>query len=159
MSSDETAESAEELRQVDFVKVAEAQEDRFQRERRLGLPDGWALEFVPRVLPVAWREMRALRNPGGCAFYRADGLKVLCSANVEDDGKRWVHVSCSYRGRMPTWEDLRSVKSLFVGEGRCAYQVLPSKAKYVNLHPHVLHLFACLDGEPLPDFTGGTSSL
>ncbi len=28
-----------------------------------------------------------------------------------------------------------------------------------NIHPNVLHLFVCLDGDPLPDFTRGKGSL
>jgi hypothetical protein len=28
-----------------------------------------------------------------------------------------------------------------------------------NIHPNCLHLFCCLDGDPLPDFTGGMGTI
>lgn len=79
-------------------------------------------------------------------------LVVICSASVEKDGKRWMHVSCSRPSSLPTWEDLRLVKDTFIGRDKKAIQVLPPEAEYVNLHPNVLHLWSCLDGDGLPDF-------
>lgn len=79
-------------------------------------------------------------------------LAVICSAQVEADGKRWIHVSCSRADRLPSWKDLRRVKDVFVGVHRKAVQVFPAQSEYVNVHPNVLHLWACLDGDPLPDF-------
>jgi len=42
-----------------------------------------------------------------------------------------------------------------------AYQVIPPKARYVNINERVLHVFALLDeaATALPDFTRGTGSL
>jgi len=155
----EIEESAEELRSINYKEVMEAQEERLARERRLGLAEGWALEFMPRILPATWAEDTRFRHPSGGAFARQDGLKVIWTASLENDDKRWIHISCSFSNHIPSWEDLKVVKLLFIGADRYAYQVFPSRAKYVNLHPFVLHLFSCLDGEPMPDFTGGTSSL
>ena len=50
-------------------------------------------------------------------------------------------------------------KELFVGRDEFAYQVIPPRDQHVNIHPNVLHLWSCLDGSPLPDFTRGTGSL
>lgn len=84
-------------------------------------------------------------------------LSVICTGNVESDGKRWLHVSCSRRNRLPSWEELRLVKDTFIGKDRKAISVLPCEGEYVNDHPFVLHLFSCLDGDGLPDFrTEGT---
>lgn len=79
-------------------------------------------------------------------------LKVICSARIEKDGKRWMHVSFSRQDRIPDWNDLRLVKDTFIGRDRLAIQVLPPADEYVNIHPHVLHLWSCLDGRPCPDF-------
>src|SRR3990167_1384383 len=117
------------------------------------VPD-WAKELFP-VSPIAFT-----RHQGwlGDYVYRDVGgrkLTVICSARVERDGRRWMHVSCSRPSSLPTWEDLRLVKDTFIGIERKAIQVLPPQSEYVNLHPYVLHLWSCLDGDGLPDFREG----
>ena len=113
----------------------------------------------PRVLPPRW--IFAEKSDDGGVYNSHDGLRVIVSAAREDDGKRWLHVSCSRRKpvpKLPSWKDLRDVKDVFVGN-RKAIQVFPVRSEYVNIHPNVLHLFACLDDDGLPDFTSGTGSL
>lgn len=44
-------------------------------------------------------------------------------------------------------------------ETSTALQVLPPRAKHVNIHPFCLHLWCCLDGDVTPDFTQGSGSL
>ncbi len=113
----------------------------------------------PRVLPPAWLEIE--RDPTG-AKYKAPSMRlmVIVSCGYERDDRAWIHLSARHRDRIPTWQELAYCKTTFLGE-REAYQVLPPKSRYVNLHPHVLHLFALLDdnGVALPDFTRGTGSL
>lgn len=111
---------------------------------------------LPVVLPAMWREIR--RTIDGAA-YQAAGLRVIASVARELDGRLWLHVSCSRGSRIPDWEDLRLVKDTFVGD-RYAYQVFPTREKYVNINPFVLHLWAPLEGAPpLPDFTRGGSTI
>lgn len=115
-----------------------------------------ALDFLPRVLPIGWSVVQ--RNEDGAA-YQHGGLCVIVSADTEQDGRPWLHVSASRAMRLPSWEDLRTVKEIFVGD-RYAYQVLPPRAKYVNINPNVLHLWAPLAGDPpLPDFTRGGNTI
>lgn len=85
-----------------------------------------------------------------------DDLMVLCSQSVEADGRMWFHVSMSRPTRLPTWQDVRRVKDAFIGKDQKAVQVFPPQSEYVNIHPHVLHLFHCMDGDVLPDFRRGT---
>lgn len=111
----------------------------------------WALDLYPDA-PIGF-----VRRPhpqvGDYCYWDVGGRKlaVICSAKVESDGKRWMHVSCSRPSSLPTWDDLRMVKDTFIGD-RKAIQILPAQAEYVNLHPNVLHLWACLDDDGLPDF-------
>lgn len=106
-------------------------------------------DLTPRVLPAEWRQFEGFANMR--AFISRDGLKVL--AEVENiDGAKWLHVSCSRAKKLPSWFDLRRVKDLFVGKKRKAVQVLPPEDEYVNLNPYVLHLYAPIDRDPLPDF-------
>ncbi len=105
---------------------------------------------VPRVLPADWR--RAVQHSAG-AFIRRDDLRVLISVEQEGNGlRRWLHVSLSRVGRLPSWEDVREVKDIFVGRARKAIQVLPPEDEYINENPHVLHLWCCLNDDVLPDF-------
>jgi hypothetical protein len=105
----------------------------------------WMRAHRPDPIPTDWR----LRQDGldGAAYQRTDGLLVILSGNRETDGRRWLHVSCSYRNRLPTWDDLRAVKDAFVGPDRYACQVFPPRDRYVNIGPFVLHLWSPLDGE------------
>ncbi len=90
---------------------------------------------------------------GGGRFYRyADGLGVIISGCTEGDGRRWLHVSASHKNRPPTWDKMCEVKRLFIGPDLRAIQVHPPASEYVNIHPYCLHLWACLDGDGLPDF-------
>ena len=85
--------------------------------------------------------------------------RFIVSVAREDDGKRWLHASVSKRGRgMPTYEDLAMLKHFCIGDDKTAYQVFPSLDKYVHAPPtggrtQVLHLWHCLDGDPLPEFS------
>ena len=103
-----------------------------------------------------WTQVQCppMRDPGE-AFISGDDLRVLRSVGIELDGRRWLHVSCSRASRLPSWEDLRRVKDQFIGKDAVALQVLPRQSDYVNLHPYVLHLWCCLDGDATPDFTRG----
>ena len=82
----------------------------------------------------------------GYAWERMTGQRLMVFEDVspKSDGKRWLHVSVSKPGlKMPTWEDLETVRKLFVGNREC-YQVFPTEERYVS-HHNVLHLWACLD--------------
>lgn len=115
-------------------------------------------EFLPLVLPANWRLVE--KGEDGAAYMCTTApIAVIVSASTEADGRRWLHVSLSRPSRIPSWEDTKNVKEIFIGD-RYAYSVLPPRAKYVNINPHVLHLFAPLEGDPpLPDFTRGGNSL
>ncbi len=115
---------------------------------RLVEVERWAADLLPRVLPVGWRAL----SDAPVAYQSDDGVRVLVSGCVEGDGKRWLHVSLSRPNRLPTWRDLRTVKDIFVGRERLAVQVLPPQRDYYNFHPYVLHLWSCIDGDPVPDF-------
>jgi hypothetical protein len=114
---------------------------------------------IPTVLPFGWRTVsRSFDN----ASFINDMLllSVILSVSTENDGRSWLHVSCAHPDRLPSWETLKDVKTIFVGRDRQAVQVLPSEKNYVNVHPYCLHLFCCLEDEdPLPDFTRGRAIL
>jgi hypothetical protein len=54
---------------------------------------------------------------------------------------------------LPDFDDLMIVKELFIGTEAKAIMVFPARSKHVNIHPHCLHLFSCMTGDPLPEFS------
>ena len=110
------------------------------------------MSLEPKILPGSWRlyERDVLGNPKW--LNRKMGLLVVCSVDRQRDGKQWLHVSASQHRRQPTWDELVMVKELFMGKESKAIKVIPPRDEYVNLDTRVLHLWACLDGDPLPDF-------
>lgn len=94
---------------------------------------------------------------------RSDGLKfqhylypltVICSVAKELDGKLWLHVSFAHPKRIPDYDEIQKIKKHFIGENKYAIMVFPEKDKHVNIHPYCLHLWHCVDGHPLPEFSG-----
>ena len=131
------------------------------RHQPLLLPD-----FLPTVLPGGWKEVPtpAVRLGVGREYHRAylkhDTVSVLVSCAQQLDGQRWLHVSVARRnGQAPSWELMTEVKDLFIGPSRTALQVMPPRAKWVNIHPGCLHLWSCLDGDVTPDFTAGGDTI
>jgi len=94
------------------------------------------------------------REDGACYDHSFSGIRVIESWHHAPDGRTWLHVSRSKTDRIPSYEDLKTVKRVFIGDDREAYQVFPPVERHVNIHPHVLHLFCWPEGAVLPDFTG-----
>lgn len=114
---------------------------------------------LPASLPSGWREDKDLcPREQGRAFIHRDGLVVMVSVAVYDDGRWWHHVSMSRAKRMPTYDDMTRVKKLFLGGDAWAVQVFPKASEHVNIHPYCLHLFSTTD-PVLPDFTRGSGSI
>jgi hypothetical protein len=122
-------------------------------DARLEQDTAWVAEHLPVIPPAGWRLVTRSGSGDGAAYASVDGLAVILSGAVEADGKHWLHLSVSRRTYVPTWTDLRRVKETFLGD-RYACIVFPPAAFYVNLSANVLHLWACVDGWPLPEFSG-----
>lgn len=126
---------------------------------RCALPEAevWAvLGPLVEALPREWKTRAT--EPDGAAFLRRDGLRVVVSV-ARHDGKRWIHASASRPKEVPSYDDLKELHARFCGAERKAIQVFAPASEHVNIHPNCLHLWACLDGDGLPDFTEGTGSL
>lgn len=112
-----------------------------------------------QVLPFGWKKERSPSD--GCAWSSGEGLdRLFVIGTIEcHDGKFWAHLSCSRIDRLPSWDDLKLMRNVFLGNTKKAVQILPPEAEHVNIYSNVLHLYHGLDGDGLPDFTGGTGSL
>lgn len=93
------------------------------------------------------------------SFLHPDGRSVIVTGSVQEDGRPWLHVSVARQNRMPSYKDLAEAKDLFIGPARQALQVFPEAGNHVNIHPYALHLWCCLVGDGLPDFTRGGASI
>lgn len=116
-------------------------------------------ELWPKVAQSNVRVADDYTNAKRC-YVRLDGAQLSAIVEVECiDGALWAHLSvcCQKPARVPSWDELRWCKEYFLGD-RKAVQVLPPRAEYVNLHANVLHLYASLERDPLPDFRGVDSA-
>lgn len=107
---------------------------------------------------MSWTEIER-RIDGSAWANKTLGLFVIESTNKEQDGKMCKHVSLSRKSRLPSYDDMKIVKKQFIGDDRDAIQVFPKSSNHVNIHEYCLHLWCCLDGSPLPDFTNGSGSI
>ena len=96
---------------------------------------------------------------GQKAFIRFNGLLVIVSETVFDDGNTWKHVSMSHPNKLPSYKEMCLCKSVFCGDDKTAIQVFPSKKEHVNFHPNCLHLFCNQTEDSLPDFTMGSGMI
>lgn len=140
------------------LKAIQQRVDAVANERRQD-DHTWVEEYFPRVLPAGWETYQRHAIDGLILWHKPSLLSVILSGSREEDGKRWLHLSVAHRQRIPAWSELKLVKDLFLGPHLWAIQVLPTADKYVNINPRVLHLWHCVDGIALPDFTGGTGSI
>lgn len=63
----------------------------------------------------------------------------------------WDHVSVSYMGRTPTWEEMDTIKRMFFKPSEVAMQLHVETKNHINIHPYVLHLWRPTDQHvPLP---------
>lgn len=130
-------------------------------EQKARVEDAVVRSAMARIRP-SWTMVE--RAPGG-GIFRCGVLQVFFSVLRYEDHRTWLHVSlCGRTGQdrfhLPSWEDVKRVKTDFIGEDRWAYQVFPDARAYINQNPYVLHLFSLLDGTPaLPDFTWGLGTL
>ena len=61
---------------------------------------------------------------------------------IASNGGGWDHVSVHRpNGKMPTWEEMCSIKDMFFDEEETVVQYHPKKSEYVNIHENCLHLW------------------
>lgn len=79
------------------------------------------------------------------------GARLQIVACCAREGYQWEHVSVKGHGCCPTWEQMSHVKSLFWEPSECVVQYHPAEKDYVNIQPHVLHLWKPVGVEfPMP---------
>lgn len=79
------------------------------------------------------------------------GGLILASVATYGD-QLWYHVSFSLKDKIPSYEQTIFVRQALFGPDLKVIQVFPPLEEHYNLHPNCLHLWACLEGDCLPDF-------
>lgn len=106
---------------------------------------------------MIWQEVfeRIIRRIENAALYRrkfvCDDLTVLVRVE-EHASERWRHVAVIGTGRMPTYEEMRGAKAVFVGAERDAAEYFAPESEHINREPFTRHLWSREDGRTLPDF-------
>ena len=119
----------------------------------------WAEGLFP-LSPPGWTRLPYSPLRGDfCYRYDANPMSVICSAKVEADGKRWLHVSVARPSKTPNYADMCRVRDDFLGTERKAIHVFVPPSEHYNYHKHCLHLWSCLDGDGLPDFRNADGSV
>ena len=126
------------------------------------LPKSEQEALLPRVLPAGWirNNLPELSGKNGeftysAMFEKYGSTRVMINTSIEDDSRRWTHISVSRRnGEMPNWTCLCEVKDTFAGVESLAIQVIPPRHEHYDagLGTDVAHLWVCLDERPIPDF-------
>jgi len=104
--------------------------------------------------------MGECRKDGFLCFYKL--LQIIVSVSKEKDNMTWIHISLTRtdKKQLPTYNDMKDVKSALGFDTEYAYQVFPPQNNHVNIHKYVLHLWICADKyQYLPDFTRGSNSI
>lgn len=110
--------------------------DEIGQDGRL-LKDKWDVDPVnrERFSGKGWLKVRGNRI--------ADAAFVIWGSN--ENG--WEHVSVSFPGRCPTWDEMCIAKDVFWREDEACIQVHPERAVYINIHNYCLHIWRPKDGK------------
>jgi hypothetical protein len=118
-------------------------------------------DVLPKVMPAGWHPVESGMVPliNARVWQFKGGIRTITTLEQYPDKSWWIHVSMSYPNRLPTWEDLKAVKNLFIGKKKLAVQILPQEDDYLNFHPFTLHLYARVDGDTLPSLAPNDRTL
>ena len=88
----------------------------------------WGHElFTPQVHAGYIR----LQDCGTCSVVWSDN----------EDGMEHVSLAPKRRFKIPTWDDMCTLKDIFFEDEEEAYQIHPRKSEYVNIKENCLHLW------------------
>ena len=113
--------------------------------------------YLNRSIPFDWI-ITSIRD-NSASYRHLLSMLVVSESIHEQDGQRWLHVTISHSARVPTWQEIRRVKSIWIGDNRTAYHVLPRRVRLVEDadDAYTLHLWTPLDDDPFPQEMRGAA--
>ena len=95
----------------------------------------------------------------GFALINNIGLRVIIDIQ-ERNNESWLHVSFSRNHKLPSYQEIKQVKTDFIGKDNVAIMIFPAQVDYVNLHEFCLHLWHCITNkEIIPNFVNQIGDL
>ena len=104
-------------------------------------------EFRPLSLPApsGWKRLGVLAGVMAYAHVTTS-MRVTVSLDTFEGGERFLHVAVSRRGRLPSWDDLKRVKTVFMGRDVDAFHIIPRADDHINMHEYTMHLWTPWEG-------------
>lgn len=106
--------------------------------RHRGVPSSFA--GISECLCFGAYEQRVLRDPL---------LAIVTIDNYGDEGK-WLHLSVSRAGRIPSWSDLVTARDELGYREWLFVQIVAPASRWINVHRYTMHLWSRLDRETVP---------
>jgi len=104
----------------------------------------WQQIPAPEEFAKSWRERYADAEVAVPRVFEKAGLRALVGREPVVKGDwRW-HISLSGPGRIPTWEELVDAAHE-LRPGVMFAIPMPPRSYWVNVHPHVIHLWETQD--------------
>lgn len=94
--------------------------------------------MIYRPIIEQWRSKHPAESKPGQV---QGGYQIGLLFVIAGCGFGWDHVSVSARNRVPSWNEMTYIKSLFWDDEETVVQFHPKKSEYVNNHPYCLHLW------------------
>lgn len=105
------------------------------------------MKDLNHIRDVAWLKSQPFNRYGMRAGYIKMPTGVQASIVAGNNEEGWEHVSIELRSRrLPTWEEMCYIKSLFWDDEEEVVQIHPRKSNYVN-HTEALHLWRPINGD------------
>jgi hypothetical protein len=104
-------------------------------------------------LPNRWRYLRRF-GPSGAAYTDTKtGMTIIETiSDVSDSDQDWHHLSMAHEDHVPTYDEMKLCKAVFIGDAHTSMQFFPAKSRHVNIHEYCLHLWTPMDHDITPDF-------
>ena len=105
------------------------------------------LELPTRpVSPISLR-VEVIENRSDGYAGRFQHLLFIVSEGMQPDGRWWIHASVSRTDKkIPSYDDLRKLKEMTIGEDRIAIQVFPPKSRHIDIAgnlPRPVQVYIC----------------
>jgi hypothetical protein len=127
------------------MKIPEVSSEDWQHAVKL------TYQYAPLKIPKDWNRRNA--QEGFIVYRHTSGLEVILSVDDKfGDGRTWIHCSCAYSDKLPTYNEVCLVKRFFIGTNRKALMIFPEERNHVNIHSYALHLWSAIEGDNLPEF-------
>lgn len=103
--------------------------------------DGTLLTTGARLHFIDVQEMHAgITTVVARRYVADDGILILASLDRSPHGAL-LHVSLSRADRLPSWEEVKAIRSAFYPPDIDVMMVLPAEADYINVHQYCFHLW------------------